>query len=316
MDAELKNRVRTDLESFLKNRSYYHRLGRVWKRSYLLYGPPGTGKSTFAAAMARFLCYDLYDLDLAGCSSNGGDLKDLLLQTTPQSVIVVEDLDRHLRTAAAAPSLESSLAGILNFMDGIFSCCGEERVMVFTMSGLKERVDTAVLRPGRLDVHIHFPLCNFPTFKTMASSYLGLKDHKLYPQVEEIFDGGASLSQAEIGEIMISNRGSTSRALKMVITALREQQKKQPVPPAPLPLVSGHRRGCRRCRWGRLATAAAGYPAGGACRGGLGRGDPEGDPQALRPHQAEEWEQEGRGRRLAAVGGPLAAAAVEKEITC
>ena len=38
MDPDLKARVRADLESFLKGRAYYHRLGRVWRRSCLLYG--------------------------------------------------------------------------------------------------------------------------------------------------------------------------------------------------------------------------------------------------------------------------------------
>jgi SpoVK/Ycf46/Vps4 family AAA+-type ATPase len=50
MDPDLKALVRADLESFLKGRAYYHRLGRIWRRSYLLYGAPGTGKSTFAEA--------------------------------------------------------------------------------------------------------------------------------------------------------------------------------------------------------------------------------------------------------------------------
>jgi hypothetical protein len=30
-----------------------------------------------------------------------------------------------------------------------------------------------------VDVHIHFPFYNFLTFKMLANSYLGLKDHKL-----------------------------------------------------------------------------------------------------------------------------------------
>lgn len=85
----------------------------------------------------------------------------------------------------------------------------------------KDHVDPAVLRPGRIDVHIHFPLCDFTAFKTLASSCLGLKDHKLFPQVEEIFQSGASLSPAEISELMIANRNSPSRALKTVITALQ-----------------------------------------------------------------------------------------------
>ncbi|KAL5719143.1 hypothetical protein ACHQM5_011965 [Ranunculus cassubicifolius] len=215
MDTDLKNKVKSDLESFLKAKQYYNRLGRVWKRSYLLYGPSGTGKSSFIAAMAKFLCYDIYDVDLSKVSDNS-DLKLLLLQTNSRSVIVVEDLDKFL----SDKSTGVSLSGVLNFMDGIFSCCGEERVMVFTMSS-KDNIDPSILRPGRIDAQIYFPLCDFTAFKTLANSYLGLKDHKLFPQVEEIFQHGATLSPAEIGEIMIVNRSSPSRALKTVITALQ-----------------------------------------------------------------------------------------------
>ncbi|ESW08472.1 hypothetical protein PHAVU_009G048600 [Phaseolus vulgaris] len=218
MEAELKNKVKSDLDQFLKSKQYYHRLGRVWKRSYLLYGSPGTGKSSFVAAMAKFLCYDVYDVDVSKFS-DGGDWKLMLMQTTAKSLIVIEDLDRLL--AQQSNTSTASLSSVLNFMDGIVSCCGEERVMVFTMNETKEDVDQAVLRPGRVDVHIHFPLCDFSTFKILASSYLGLKEHKLFPQVEEVFQTGARLSPAEVGEIMISNRNSPSRALKTVISALQ-----------------------------------------------------------------------------------------------
>ncbi|KAJ9188187.1 hypothetical protein P3X46_003574 [Hevea brasiliensis] len=218
MESDLKNKLKSDLESFLKAKQYYHRLGRAWKRSYLLYGPSGTGKSSFIAAMANFLGYDVYDIDLSRVLGDS-DLKLLLLQTTTKSVIVVEDLDRFLMGKSTAVSL----SGVLNFMDGILnSCCAEERIMVFTVNS-KDHIDPAILRPGRIDVHIHFPLCDFSAFRTLANSYLGVKNHKLFPQVEEIFQTGASLSPAEIGELMIANRNSPSRALKSVITALQTE---------------------------------------------------------------------------------------------
>ena len=275
MDPDLKARVRADLESFLKGRAYYHRLGRVWRRSYLLYGPPGTGKSTFAAAMARFLGYDVYDVDL----SRGDDLRALLLHTTPRSLVLVEDLDRYLQGGGGGGDGEARAARVLSFMDGVASCCGEERIMVFTMRGSKDAVDAAVLRPGRLDVHIQFTLCDFEAFKALASNYLGLKDHKLYPQVEEGFHAaGARLSPAELGEIMLANRGSPSRALRTVISALQHvapsPSSVQPQrtstaarPPRLTSRLSGHLDGASAAA-SEEASAAEQSPRGGGGGGG------------------------------------------------
>ncbi|KAK4362881.1 hypothetical protein RND71_018122 [Anisodus tanguticus] len=215
MDTDLKNKIKSDLESFLKSKQYYHRLGKVWKRSYLLYGPSGTGKSTFIAGIANMLNYDVYDVDLSKVTDDS-DLKMLLLQTTCKSLVVIEDLDSYIGEKSTVPSM----SGILNFMDGIFSCCAEERIMIFTINN-KDQIDPMVLRPGRIDVHIHFPLCDFNAFKSLANNHLGLKDHKLFPQVKEIFQTGAVLSPAEIVEIMISNRSSPTRAMKTVISALQ-----------------------------------------------------------------------------------------------
>ncbi|CAL0311292.1 unnamed protein product [Lupinus luteus] len=217
IETDLKNRVKSDLESFLNAKQHYHRLGRVWKRSFLLYGPSGTGKSSFVAAMANFLKYDVYDIDLFQIETDS-DLKSLLLETKPKSIIVIEDLDQFLHeNEKRRTKTWLSSSGLLNFMDGIQSC--EERVTVFTMK-TKENIDPNFLRPGRVDIHINFPLCNFSTFKTMANNYLGLKEHKLFSQVEEIFGKGMSLSHAELSELMIANRNSPSRAIRSIIAVL------------------------------------------------------------------------------------------------
>ncbi|XP_043695414.1 AAA-ATPase At2g18193-like [Telopea speciosissima] len=44
MDSELKRALIEDLDRFVKRREFYRRVGKAWKRGYLLYGPPGTGK--------------------------------------------------------------------------------------------------------------------------------------------------------------------------------------------------------------------------------------------------------------------------------
>lgn len=51
MDSELKDKILKDLDRFVKRKDFYRKVGKAWKRGYLLYGPPGTGKSSLIAAM-------------------------------------------------------------------------------------------------------------------------------------------------------------------------------------------------------------------------------------------------------------------------
>ena len=67
-------------------------MGRAWKRGYLLYGPPGTGKSSLVAAIANYLKYHVYDLQLQSVKSDA-DLRNVLTTTTNRSIILIEDID-------------------------------------------------------------------------------------------------------------------------------------------------------------------------------------------------------------------------------
>ena len=81
-----------DLKRFVKRKDFYRRVGKAWKRGYLLFGPPGTGKSSLIAAMASYLNFDVYDLELTDLRSNS-ELRNLLITTANQSILVVEDID-------------------------------------------------------------------------------------------------------------------------------------------------------------------------------------------------------------------------------
>ncbi|PKI45225.1 hypothetical protein CRG98_034403 [Punica granatum] len=71
-----------------------------------------------------------------------------------------------------------TLSGLLNFIDGLWSSCGDERIIIFTTNHV-EKLDPALLRPGRMDMHIHMSYCTFHGFVLLASNYLGISEADL-----------------------------------------------------------------------------------------------------------------------------------------
>uniref|UniRef100_A0A0A9GBV9 Uncharacterized protein n=1 Tax=Arundo donax TaxID=35708 RepID=A0A0A9GBV9_ARUDO len=78
-----------------------------------------------------------------------------------------------------------TLSGLLNFIDWLWSTNGEERIIVFT-TNYKERLDPALLRPGRMDMHVHMGYCGWEAFKTLAKNYFLVDDHAMFPEIQEL----------------------------------------------------------------------------------------------------------------------------------
>ncbi|GKU99208.1 hypothetical protein SLEP1_g12086 [Rubroshorea leprosula] len=211
MDPELKKMIIDDLERFVSRKEFYKKVGKAWKRGYLLYGPPGTGKSSLVAAMANYLKFDIYDLELASIYSDS-DLKNVLLTTTNRSIIVIEDIDcsiqiqdRDMEGEFDGSFQKITLSGILNFIDGLWSSSGDERIIVFTTNH-KDRLDPALLRPGRMDLHINLSYCTVDGFRILASNYLGIrnKEHPLFGEIDRLIQN-TEVTPAEVAEELMRN---------------------------------------------------------------------------------------------------------------
>lgn len=118
-------------------------------------------------------------------------------------------------------SFQVTLSGLLNFVDGLWSSCGNERIIVFT-TNYKERLDPALLRPGRMDVHIHMSYCTPAGFKVLASNYLEIEDHILFKEIEELIQE-IKVTPAEIAEQLMRN-DSVDQLLQGLISFLRAKK--------------------------------------------------------------------------------------------
>ncbi|CAI0392394.1 unnamed protein product [Linum tenue] len=215
MEPSLKEAVIADMERFRCRKDFYKRVGRAWKRGYLLYGPPGTGKSSLIASMANYMKFDIYDLQLSSISDDS-ELRRVLLATANRSILVIEDIDcggdlpdRKTAQVCNNPKfwlwLQITLSGLLNFIDGLWSSCGDERIIVFTTNH-KDRLDSALLRPGRMDMHIHMSYCTSQGLKVLVQNYLGRDGgtHKLYGEIERLIED-AQVTPAQVAEKLMTS---------------------------------------------------------------------------------------------------------------
>ncbi|XVF15818.1 hypothetical protein REPUB_Repub09cG0189200 [Reevesia pubescens] len=244
MEPELKQFIIDDLDSFVERKEFFQNVGRAWKRGYLLFGPPGTGKSSLVAAIANYMRYDIYDLQFQSVR-NDADLRRILTTTTDRSILLIEDIDcstnvsrdravvkekpedeeeddEAKRPSAVDPGV--TLSGLLNFIDGLWSSCGNERIIIFTTNH-KEKLDPALLRPGRMDVHIYMGYCTPAGFRKLATTYLGIKDDKLFGCIDDLITS-IEVTPAEVAQqLMVSDKPKS--ALKGLIEFLNMKKMKK-----------------------------------------------------------------------------------------
>jgi len=200
LDEGVARRLHDDVHEFFDRRDWYARLGIPWRRGYLLYGPPGTGKTSVAYALAGELRLKLCTLSLTNPKLNDHTLADLLQRTPPRSLILIEDIDAffHARDKQDA-RIAVSFSGLLNALDGV--AAQEGRIVVLTTNH-RERLDAALIRPGRIDVEVELG-------NATASQLAGLL-LRFHPEAGERAARLAheypsrSLSPAQIQQILIA----------------------------------------------------------------------------------------------------------------
>ncbi|KAL2259131.1 hypothetical protein VTK26DRAFT_7314 [Humicola hyalothermophila] len=175
-DEKTKEALVADIANYLdvNTRKFYNRRGIPYRRGFLLYGPPGTGKTSLSLALAGKFGLELYLLHMPSVRDDDS-LEKLFTALPPRCLVLLEDIDAvgiKQRKAKSDSSDEDSdkesddsdsddgnrgrssctLSGLLNVLDGVAS--QEGRIVLMT-SNFAEKLDKALVRPGRVDKMIY-----------------------------------------------------------------------------------------------------------------------------------------------------------------
>ncbi|EFO21224.2 chaperone BCS1 [Loa loa] len=178
LDDGVANSIVNDFQEFCSSSKWYTERGIPYRRGYLFYGPPGSGKSSFIAALASYFGYSVCMLSLSERTLDDDRLNHLLNTPPPYSVVVLEDVDAAfgsrddpVQSSKAYEGLTRvTFSGLLNAIDGVASA--DERILFMTTNHVN-RLDSALIRPGRIDVKQYFGYCTEAMFSKMFKHFYG-----------------------------------------------------------------------------------------------------------------------------------------------
>jgi len=189
-----KSRLIKDLEKFLlpKTQAFYLKNGIPYRRSYLFYGLPGTGKTSMIQALAGMFRRNICYLMPTHPDMTDDSLRDAVNDLPDDAIVVFEDIDSLFAKDRSNKVSKSSLtfSGLLNALDGIGNPNGQ--IFILT-TNLRDQLDSALIRNGRVDLHVEFSYATEEQMVMMWSNY--------YPDNKEM----ASQFSTSLSEKLISN---------------------------------------------------------------------------------------------------------------
>jgi len=151
------NKVKEKLKEIVKilqNKDKIEKFKIKPPKGMLLYGPPGTGKTMLAKALAN-------EAEMPFLQVTGTDLLDIdkikkvfsMAKDYAPSIIFIDEIDA-IGNRRIDRGKEIFINELLTQLDGFNE---ENEVFVIAATNYKERIDEALLRSGRLDLHMYVP---------------------------------------------------------------------------------------------------------------------------------------------------------------
>ena len=175
LDQEISNIFRRAFTTRLYPSTYLEKYGIQHVKGILLYGPPGTGKTLIARTLANALNVKEFkvvngpELFNKYVGETEKQIRDLFANAEKDQkengddaglhVIVFDEIDSLCRARGTVNTgtgvYDSAVNQLLTKIDGVNSL---NDIIVIGMTNRKDLIDEAILRPGRLEIHIEIGL--------------------------------------------------------------------------------------------------------------------------------------------------------------
>ncbi|KAI5185902.1 26S proteasome regulatory subunit T3 [Nematocida homosporus] len=205
-----KQEIREAIELPLTDLALYQQIGIDPPRGVLLYGPPGTGKTMLVKAVAhhtkatfiRVNGSEFVQKYLGEGPRMVRDIFRLAIEKAP-SIIFIDEVDsiatmRFDAATSADREVQRVLIELLNQMDGFDQ---NTNVKVIMATNRADTIDPALLRPGRLDRKIEFPVPDRRQKRLIFATITGKMSLSEEVDLESLVLRSDKLSAADINSV-------------------------------------------------------------------------------------------------------------------
>merc|ERR1719187_1727854 len=237
LDTQIQE-IKESVELPLTHPEYYEEMGIKPPKGVILYGPPGTGKTLLAKAVAnqtsatflRVVGSELIQKYLGDGPKLVRELFRVAEEHSP-SIVFIDEIDavgtkRYESNSGGEREIQRTMLELLNQLDG-FDSKGDVKVVMAT--NRIETLDPALIRPGRIDRKIEFPLPDEKTKKRIFQIHTSRMTLSDDVKLDEMIQAKDDLSGADIKAICTEAGLMALRERRMKITNEDFQKSKENV---------------------------------------------------------------------------------------
>jgi len=219
--------IKEAVELPLTHPELYEEIGIRPPKGVILYGEPGTGKTLLAKAVAnstaatflRVVGSELIQKYLGDGPKLVRELFRVAEELSP-SIVFIDEIDavgtkRYDSTSGGEREIQRTMLELLNQLDG-FDARGDVKVIMAT--NRIETLDPALIRPGRIDRKIEFPLPDIKTKRRIFQIHTGKMTLADDVNLEEFVMSKDELSGADIKAICTESGLLALRERRMKVT--------------------------------------------------------------------------------------------------